>query len=160
MASPAGMNGDTVEIVRATRRDIPAVATLGVLCLLEDGSDAPLTADWQEKVGEYMAAIVGNPDAAVFVAKVGGKCVGMIYGVVVRLSAFTEPIVGVGCLYVHKAHWGRRIAPELIRALDDWHMSTNTQGVIIATRGKNENRQYYRRLGFVESSTVMFKKQP
>jgi GNAT superfamily N-acetyltransferase len=135
----------------------PAVAADGpeVAALCEQFG-YPATA---EAIGRRLAAIGGDPDAAVLVATAGGAVIGWVHVRTLQLLQ-RDLCAEIGGLVVDGAWRRRGIGRRLMAAAEDW---ARGHGVgLIRLRSnviRDDAHRFYRRLGYADSKTsVLFTK--
>jgi GNAT superfamily N-acetyltransferase len=109
-----------------------------------------------EAIGRRLAAIAGDPGAAVLVAEApDGAVVGWVHVRTLQLLQ-RDPCAEIGGLVVEEAWRRRRIGGQLMAAAEDW---ARRQGVSLLRLRSNVVRDdahaFYRRLGYAYSKTSL-----
>ena len=136
----------TVEIVRASAEDAPAVGELVTRFFLEEGFELP-----EERLEARVRTYIDQPGHAIFAARRGSEAVGVAtvmtsYGLEYGWSAELED------LYVLPEERGHGLARRLVDAVAEWAASRGCSAVLVTVTPEGEHEHsltaFYARLDF------------
>ena len=142
-----------VEVRRATQADHASLTRLYAGFFAEDGISVP-----EDRIAQNLAQMMADTRAAVFVARVSDKVIGLAAGSKTFGVEFGWA-VEFEDLYVHPDHRGQGVSHRLVAAVTAWADAQDAAIVELVITAEAEADQgltrFYARHGFVQSDRVI-----